>query len=618
MRAFARLSFVTLGVLAFSYVGCGASSDKSDNEVFNPTGGDTGSTDDDGGGLGGEVGPTDDSGLASLDLTVTPINAVVYIDTGKTPVAGGTQVFTVTESGTDVSATTTFTLEDTSLGSFSANTFTSVTDLGKDATGADILGKTTIANATAASGKKAQAKITVVKLRKTEDPVTSAKDFFFTMPYKANPDPKEDILKFTTNIQQVDVAFVMDTTGSMSGEISNLRTSLSGTIIPALKAAIPSVGIAVVDHRDVPFVAAGGYFGYGDLGDWAAKVWAPITVQTDAAALKTGQDAVGKYAAGGGSDGPEAQVVAMYFTLTGKGFSWPASSDSFGDSYPAGSLATVTPKAGTKGAVNFRDGAVPVVVSITDINAHNGAIASDNYSGFTAPNITQLEDEFKKANAKFVGIYLNGSNAYSDGNPLSDATSSNIPPSAFDGAGKPTGCGAGQCCTGLNGAGKAPDATGGRCRLNFACDSSGNGVSTGVVNAIKAIASGSVYDILPEVTNDPKNPDMVDATIFIDRLEAFADMSMGCAGVPRKSTPSKAYNDMVGGILAGKQTACFKVIPKENDTVSPKESAQFFKAFINMKGIAPGVEVKADTPQVDLGDTRTVLFLVPPTAPIPK
>ncbi|MGZ6096711.1 MAG: hypothetical protein ACXWUG_32000, partial [Polyangiales bacterium] len=96
------------------------------------------------------------------------------------------------------------------------------------------------------------------------------------------------------------------------------------------------------------------------------------------------------------------------------------------------------------------------------------------------------------------------------------------------------------------------------------------------------------------------------------------DMSMGCAGTPRKSTSAMAYNDMIGGIIAGKQTACFKVIPKMNDSVPPKDSAQFFKAFINMKGIAPGVDVTPTTPQVDLGDTRTVLFLVPPTAPIPK
>ncbi|MGZ6095048.1 MAG: hypothetical protein ACXWUG_23610 [Polyangiales bacterium] len=612
-----RCTYVALAVVAGCYVGCGASSDKPFDELS--SGGDTGTTDD-GGGIGGDIGDPD-GGIGTVDLTIDPLNAVVYIDTGKTPLVGGTQVFTVTESGADVSATTTFTLEDTSLGSFSANTFTSTTDLGKDSTGADVLGKTTIANATAASGKKGQAKITVVKLRKTEDPVTSAKDFFFTVAYKVDPDPKQDILKFTTNIQQVDVAFVTDTTGSMSGAISNIQSNLSTLIIPALKAAIPSVGIAVVDHRDVPASSATVSYGYGSPGDWAAKVWAPITVQKDAAALKLVQDAVGKYAAGGGSDGPEAQIPAMNYTLTGKGFSWPATSG-----FPASSLPDVTPKAGTTGAVGFRDGAVPVVVLTTDINWHNGVgtASGDAYEGFSAPNITMLKDAFKKANAKFVAANIASSvstgsySPFPDAISLSDSTSSNLPPSAFDGPGKPTSCGAGQCCTGVNGAGVAPDGPSGRCRLVFLAGYDGKGVSTSIVNAIKAIASGSVYDILPEVSNDPTNPGMVDATKFIDRLEAFADMSMGCAGTPRKSTSAMAYDDMIGGIVAGKQTACFKVIPKMNETVPPKDVAQFFKAFINMKGIAPGVDVTPTTPQVDLGDTRTVLFLVPPTAPIPK
>jgi hypothetical protein len=578
-------------------VGCGASSTKNDGPPQTGLEQDSGvTTDDDGGGI--VTGDTGGGGIA-VDLNIDPINAIVYVDTGKAVVEGGTQAFTVTDGGKDVTATTTFTVQDPSLGSFTGNVFTSVTDLGTD------LGRTTLVDAMTADGQKTQAKVTVVKLRKTKDAVTSARDFFFTVPYKSAPDPKDDILELTTNIQQIDVAFVTDTTGSMSGPISNIQTNLSSTIIPALKKAIPSVGIAVVDHRDVPTG------GYGSSGDWPVKIAAPITVQSSAAALKTVQDAVGTYSAGGGSDGPESQLVAMQYTLTGKGFSWGS-----------GSLPDAPKKSGTTGAVHFRSSAVPVIVLTTDINWHNGIDPGSAYSGFTAPNMTTLKAAFKTANAKFVAANIgtestSSSSPWPDAIDLSDATKSNLPPSAFNGTGKPAGCGSGQCCTGLDGAGKAPDAAGGRCRLVFTAGN-GTGVSTSIVNAIKALATGSTYDILPVLSNDDTNPDGVDATVFVDRLEAFVDDTIGCAGTPRKSVSTMAYDDMIGGIVAGKQTACFRVVPKQNDTVAAKDAAQFYRAKITMKGIQPGVDVLDTTPRVDLGDERDIIFLVPPTAPIPR
>ncbi len=610
MRALHFGSFVLASTFA---IGCTAANDKG-TEVLGDTGADETAADTGGSESSIDLDVGTDGGFTTEELTLEPLNAVVYIDLGVTPLAGGKQDFKALLSDkTDVTSGATFTVDDTTLGSFGGATFTSVTDLGKDAAGADVLGRTSIVSGISSDGKKGQAKITVVKLRKTEDPKTSARDFFFTVPFKAAPDPAEDILKFTTNIQQVDVAFVMDSTGSMSGAITNLRTNLSSTILPALKAAIPSVGVSIVDHKDYPTG------GYGGGGDFPVKILTPIVVQATAADLTTVQTATTKYAAAGGSDTPESQLPAMFHVLTGKALSWPG-----------GSIAAVTPKAGTNGAVGFRGSAVPVVVMITDASFHNGVYGASNGFGETiaysiagSPTMANLVDAFKALNAKIVGVNVAQSWSASDGpakdfNHLSDNTNSKLPPSAFDGAGKPAGCGAGQCCTGLNGAGKAPDAAGGLCRLNFDANSAGSGVSTGIVTAIKAIASGSVYDILPELANDPKNPDGVDATKFVDRLEAFADASKGCAGTPRKSEPSKTYNDVIGGIVAGKQTACFKVIPKMNESVPPKESAQFFKAIIRMKGIAPGVTVTPTTPRVDLGDDRTALFMVPPTPPIAK
>ena len=120
-------------------------------------------------------------------------------------------------------------------------TFTSVSSLPGTAT---VLGTTTVVRANSAT-KAGAANLTVVQLRKTGD----KRDFFFLVPYMGAPSPTRDVLKFGTNIKQVDIAVNMDTTGSMGGAIDALKTSLSTTVFPDLKKAIPSVGIGVVDQR---------------------------------------------------------------------------------------------------------------------------------------------------------------------------------------------------------------------------------------------------------------------------------------------------------------------------------------------------------------------------------
>ncbi|MEO7096554.1 MAG: hypothetical protein ABI175_25070, partial [Polyangiales bacterium] len=81
--------------------------------------------------------------------------------------------------------------------------------------------------------------------------------FYFVVPYSkdgsAAPSPTSSILALSTTLNKGDVGFVVDTTGSMGGEIANLKSSLSATIIPALKAKIPSLGIGVAGHDDYPY-----------------------------------------------------------------------------------------------------------------------------------------------------------------------------------------------------------------------------------------------------------------------------------------------------------------------------------------------------------------------------
>jgi len=544
-----KLSYAVLALFGASFaLGCGAQKDTGGTEDL-----DTGSTDDTGG-TGFDVnneGSTD--GPAFSGLEIVPSNETIYIDT-----ASGTGVPAVltykailhNDDGTskDVSTTTAFSVEDTSLGGFAGPTFTSNTSL--PGTGS-VVGVTTVVHAS--SGAKASAaNLTIVQLRKTGD----KRDFFFLVPYMGAPSPSRDVLKFGTNIKQVDISFCTDTTGSMGGSISNLNTGLP-TLFDSLKKAIPSVGLSVVDHKD-----------YGDT--WVVKVGQIIT--TD---LTKAKAAAAAMTAGGGGDGPEAQISAMTHILTGEAVA---------------STPAHKPAAGTFGGVDFRPGSLPVVVEITDVDWH------DPSGSWT---LATLKTQFVKSNAKFVDI-TNGawSAPETQADELSDATKSYIPPSAF--AGK---CGSGQCCTGMSGAARPPTGPGKTCRLNF-LHNNGAGVSDSIVAAIQAISVGSVFDVTARPSNDPANADGVDATQFIKALRAMSegDAANGCPAATTKDTDADTIDDTFVSVKVG-TPVCFEVLPKMNTTVKPKDKAQFFNAFIDVLGMPGSVKL----------DRRDVLFLVPPT-----
>ncbi len=550
-----------LPFLAAFAVGCGASR-TVDNEVFEGEDGGTFDVND----------PNNEGGPILNGLDIQPSNAVVTIDTTTSPPTPARLTYTATiyrDDGTsaDVSASTSMTIDDPALGTFAGPAFTSATSLpgGK-------LGVSTIVRATA-EGKSGAANLTIIALRKSGD----RKDFFFTVPYMGPPDPEKDILKFGTNIKQVDVAFNMDTTGSMSGSVTNLRSNLSTTVFPALVAAIPSVGLAVVDHKDYPVCSHGG------SSDFPARVYQPVTTTLSAA-----QAATGSYAASGGADGPESQVPSMWHILTGGALNWTG-----------GSLPKHTPKSGTFGGVDFRPGSLPVVVLITDVSWHD--ITRDPYCSdvLSPPSIAMLKTEFTKNNARFVDIT---SYDEAQANDLSDATKSAIPPGAFGST-----CGTGQCPTGVSGACRAATGPGGTCRLNF-LHSGGTGVSTSIVKAIQAISVGSTFDVTAVPSNDPTNAPgedgtPVDATLFIKALRAMdeGNTTNGCPPATAVDTNADGIKDTFKTVKVG-TPVCFEVLPKMNTTVKPKPSAQFFNAFIDVLGMPGSVKL----------DKRTVLFLVPP------
>jgi len=558
----------TLGVV----IGCGAGSRSGferDDQSTEPVTGDGSSSGGDttSGGFGGDV-----TGGVELD----PKNTTVVIDSATDPVTPGVVTYKVMSKGSDASATAKLELDDPSLGTFDGTTLTT-----SDALPADRLGVSTMVKATTPDGS-GLARLTIVKLRKTGP----QRDFFFVVPYQQDPSPKNDVLEFGTNIKQVDVAFAMDTTGSMQGSINNLKTALSGTLLSDLQAAIPNVGLAIVDYRDYPVSPYGskGSAGIPFLGipptpaDWPVKVRQKITTTLTAA-----QAAVNQYTAAGGADNPESQIPAMQHILTGEALAW---SD--------GNVPAAASAPGHFGAVDFRPGSVPVVVNITDISWHSET--NEPYT-FATPTMASLKTAFATNNAFFVNIT---SSSESQANDLSDATQSNVPASAFGGT-----CGAGQCCTGVNGAARAPNGPGGTCRLNF-LHADGNGVGAGVVKAIQAISVGAAYDVKGVASNDPKNPNGVDATRFIKALRAMdeGNAAAGCPAGAARDSDGDGVKDTFLNVVVGTKV-CFEVIPAMNTTVPASNEPQFYNAFVDVIGVQGNIPL----------DKRSVLFLVPPRDP---
>ncbi len=541
-----RSSVWVAAVSVAIFAACGSSKDlDARGSTTSPTQGkpsaDGGGTDE---GFGGD-------GSGSGNVTLDPLEATVFLDQATSPPTPASLVYRVMLAGQDIASRATFSVKDTEVGSFNGATFTSVSP-----SLPGVIGRTTTVRAETDKGV-ALGSLTVVSLRKTGP----SRDFYFFVPYKLDPSPKQDVLKFSTNIKQADVAFSIDTTKSMDGSINDIKAALQTTLLPDLQSAIPNVGLAVVDFRDA-----------GD--PWIVNVRQPITTSVALA-----QAAVGVMTAGGGGDVEEASIASMEHILTGR---------ASGGLPPRYGVAAHTNAPGTWGGVDFRPNSLPIVVNITD---------AAWYPTYGATNVATLKAAFAETKAKFVAINDTGA-PVPQSDDLSDATGSHVPPSAFG-----PSCPAGSCCTGASGAPQPPTGPGGSCRLNFRTDGNGRGVSKSVVAAIKAIAVGTSFDVKAVLRNDPKNADGVDATKFVKALRAMdeGNASEGCPPAAATDTNGDGIKDTFVALSAS-IPVCFEVIAAVNTTVPPTLEAQFFNAFIDVIGV----------PQNLLLDTRSVLFLVPP------
>ena len=382
-------------------------------------------------------------------------------------------------------------------------------------------------------------------------------NFYFLEPYGDPPDPSEDTLVFATDIQMADVFFNMDTTGSMGGEIANLKSSLSDTIIPGVQLIIPDVWFGVGNFDDYPY----GSYGYASSGD---EVFSLHQMMTDDEELA--QTAVNSLTSHFGGDGPESDVPALFAIATG---------NDFGAYLPE---QTSCPD-GFIGYPCFRPGAVPIIIHITDSSFHNGPSDYSPYAGVdpTPPTYLETVEVLNDIHAKVLTIY---------------STEGDDPAMVLS-----------HCQAISNDTGAATD-TG---PLTFLIGGDGSGLGTEVVNAVASLANGVPMDMSVVARDD--TTDGVDATVFIDRIvpnttggvEDPLDPTVVCfGGLATADTDDDTYADTFIDVLPG-TPVCFDIIPKQNDTVEPTDEPMIYMAYIDVIGDS-----------VTVLDTREVYFLVPP------
>ncbi len=220
---------------------------------------------------------------------------------------------------------------------------------------------------------------------------------------------------YDTQIQQADVMFILDETGSMQGTLDAVAGSF-GSVAGVAAGLIPDLtfGVASFDDYNQP-----------PMGSYPDKPYHHRQQQTSD--LGAAQAALDSLWAGGGWDWPESTVEALYQAATGFGYDQncngvydPATDvlpfragplDAFGGTGGQRYSSSV-PGTGQLGGNGFREGAVPILVYTTDATVRN---ASPPYGqgpkGATpplgcAPDATAplLGAALAEINAKAIGV----------------------------------------------------------------------------------------------------------------------------------------------------------------------------------------------------------------------
>jgi len=363
-----------------------------------------------------------------------------------------------------------------------------------------------------------------------DDPRTRG-DFVFVVPFEEAPDPERDTLQFETNIQIADVYFLMDTTGSMDGEIRSMRDAVAG-IIDNITCEDFGVACAGDDECGADQVCSVGGRCIEDprTSSCVASVW-------------TG---VGRYE---GNRNSYRNLLSLQMDPAMTSTRTPASADGGGadeslfESVACVADPTVCSSAGCGGPIGcpaYREEAVRILVAITD--------EQDECGGCSADSAAEAGRRLTDAGITFVGV-----DADSGHEPRSHLRAIANESGSLDGGGAP---------------------------LVF--EGTEAAVTSAVTDAINEIVNGVPLNVTIEATEEPD--DDGDALRFIDYLEVNVGGGGGCTAVtPTADTDGDGRDDSFPELLPG-TSVCWDVVPVMNTVQEPGPSPLVYVARLTVYG----------------------------------
>jgi hypothetical protein len=296
------------------------------------------------------------------------------------------------------------------------------------------------------------------------------------------------------------------------------------------------------------------------------------------ASTSTAQTAVNRYQTNCGYDGPESGMVALYALASRNNLGGYAR-------FPGGGSTPPSCPAGYRGTACFRPDAVPIIVTMTDVDQHNsptcvGCNYATSVPAAGRPTWAIMTSALATLNARVVGIATaSGANAYLN-RLVSDTTIARGAP--------------------------------GPASTYVLSAPGGSGLSTAVTDAVRRAAAVPL-DVSARATDIADPGETIDAvTAFLDRLETRTTPATGLTCTTGWTTldgagiDSDGYPDTFQRVTPG-SPVCFDIVPKMNVTVTPTLVPQLFRAQIDVIG-------DYFTPL----DNRIIFFLVPPRIPDPN